>query len=263
VPSNAPLTILRQQASSSEVARQWLVRFGEICQREVTPVLAQIWEEQLRDITPELLERACDRIAKTWTSGFLPTPGNIRAAIDQANAKAFELKTEQAWQFALNFCMRCYHPDMGVSRRAPELPAAINHAIKAAGGMNFIYNCSGAELVWAKKRFIEDYTTIHETDQVEHLLTDGEARKLLRRIAAGPQSDSRLIAQGRAAEPTPECAPGKLQPTDAEVNQATETARRKIFGAPIREMTDVEIAEEVRRQKAALIERGWLKESKA
>jgi len=247
-------------SSSDIIARQGLMKFAEICQREFTPALANIWAEQLRDITPDLLERALDRVAKTWTSGFLPTPGNIRAVIDQANAKGFELKAEEAWQFSLNYCLRHYHPDIGISRRAPELPAECDHAIRAAGGMNFIFNCSREELVWAKKRFIEDFTTIHETGQVEHLLTDFEARGILRRIDAGPQSNSQLISDSKAKTRTREPVASKSPPTQAEMNQATETARRKIFGAPIREWTEAELAEKVRRQKAALAERGWLKD---
>ena len=78
MPSSALSTISKPRASSSDVARQWLVKFAEICQREFTPALADIWAEQLRDIAPDVLDRACDRLMRRWTSGFLPVPGSIR-----------------------------------------------------------------------------------------------------------------------------------------------------------------------------------------
>jgi hypothetical protein len=206
VANNALSAISKPRASCSDIARQWLVKFGEICQREVTPALAQIWDKQLCDIPPDLLERACNQVAKTWTSSFLPTPGNIRAVIDQADARGFDLKAEEAWQFALEYCTRSYHPDVGVSRCAPELPTAIEHAIRAAGGIHFIYNCSDEQLVWAKKRFTEDFATVHEMSNDERLLTDGEARGILRRITAAPRRARELTAPATRETETPDKA---------------------------------------------------------
>jgi hypothetical protein len=78
VPKNENAIISAPPVSSSEVARQWLIKFAAICQKEVTPALANIWDEQLRDIEPTLLARACDKLMKKWDTGFLPVPGNIR-----------------------------------------------------------------------------------------------------------------------------------------------------------------------------------------
>jgi hypothetical protein len=78
VPRNETTIICAPRVSSSEVARQWLVKFAAICQKEFSAALANIWDEQLRDIEPGLLNRACDSLIKEWDSGFLPVPGNIR-----------------------------------------------------------------------------------------------------------------------------------------------------------------------------------------
>jgi hypothetical protein len=78
VLKNETAIISKPHASSSEVARQWLVKFAAICQKEFSSALANIWDEQLRDIEPSLLARACDQLMKKWTVGFLPVPGNIR-----------------------------------------------------------------------------------------------------------------------------------------------------------------------------------------
>jgi hypothetical protein len=210
VASNGLSTISKPRVSSSDIARQWLVKFGEICQRDVTPSLAQIWVEQLRDIAPDLLERACDRVAKTWTSGFLPTPGNIRAAIDQANAIGLQFKSEKAWEHALKYATRFYHPDLGVSRDAPELPAAIEHAIRVSGGLRWIEGCPESELQWARKRFLEAYTKFHELGHAENLLSDSEAKKLLRDLNRRAKGPLALPAAGDSAGEKPERRPAAL-----------------------------------------------------
>lgn len=186
------VTTSKPRASSSDVARQWLVTFGEICGREITPALAAIWTDQLGDIPPDLLQQACDRLAKTWNTNFLPTPGNVRAQIDQANANGLQLEAEQAWLRAFDWVRRYFHPDLGVTRGAPELPAVVRHAIDAAGAMRWIESCPEGELQWARKRFIEDHTRVHETQQSEHLLTRGESKRILASLSRPPVA--RLLA---------------------------------------------------------------------
>jgi hypothetical protein len=227
--------------------------WSRLFRRELDADDIAIYERLLKDLPAERLDAACEATSKTCK--FFPTPAEIRAQLDQADAKAFGLEAEEAWQRALHFCTRHFHPDMGINRRAPKLPAAIEHAIRAAQGMSFIYNADREQLVWAKKRFIEDFTNIHETGQVEHLLTDGEARRLLRQIASGGPQTDRALTVGKTEK---SASADKPQPTDVEVNQATEAARRKIFGGPIRDRSEGDLADELRRQKAALVERGWL-----
>jgi hypothetical protein len=91
VPNSELAIVSRPQALSSEIARQWLVKFAEVCQKDFSSALAAIWDEQLRDIPPDALERACDRLLRNWTTGFLPVPGNIREIVNQ-EAAAGELQ---------------------------------------------------------------------------------------------------------------------------------------------------------------------------
>lgn len=83
MPSSALSTVSKPRMSSNEIARQWLVKFAEVCQKDFSSALAAIWAEQLCDLDPNLLERSCDRLMRKWTSGFLPVPGNIRELADE------------------------------------------------------------------------------------------------------------------------------------------------------------------------------------
>jgi hypothetical protein len=194
MPNSALVTTSKPRASSSDVARQWLVTFGEICGREITPALAAIWAGQLGDIAPDLLHQACDRLAKTWSSNFLPTPGSVRAQIDQAEAKGFELETETEWQKLLAWVRQNVFPDTEIRRGAPSLTPAVEHAAKAAGGIYFIERCSDDQLVWCRKTFLAAYKNIHETRQVELLLGDGDAKGILARLVAGPESPKQIVS---------------------------------------------------------------------
>ena len=89
MPTKELATISKPRVSSSDLARKWLVTFAEMCQREVTPALVQIWAQALGDIPPDRLQLACDRLAKTWTSNFLPVPGNVRAQLEKRPCAAW------------------------------------------------------------------------------------------------------------------------------------------------------------------------------
>ena len=221
--------------SSSMIARQWLVKFGEICQKEVSSTLFAIWDEQLRDIPPELLDRACDRLAKTWQSGFLPTPGNVRAQIATVDAKGLQVEAEEAWQRALRHAREYFG-----ARFVPDLDAASEHAVRAAGGLAFIEGCSESELVWAKKRFVEDFNRLRETGESMHLLTRGEARRILQQIAAGIERPALAAPQLPELEKTEEVS-------DVELEEATAKARAKIFTDPV-----AKAAEEIEGRRAEL-----------
>ena len=125
---------LRVSETRSRVIREWLVRFGTNHERAIAPLIA-LWEDELADISPVLLEKTFRQVLRT--SRFFPTIAEVRAQIDQANANGLHLEIEEAWSRALDWVQRYFHPDLGVARGAPELPGAIQHAIRAAA------DCSG------------------------------------------------------------------------------------------------------------------------
>jgi hypothetical protein len=165
--------------STSEVVRKWLVAFGSLFGREITPLMVSTWCALLAKLTPEQAERGCRKIAESWTFGHFPTPGAILSQFADAEEKAFTLESEAAWERLLAWVKEYYFPDSGVRKGAPSLPAAIQHAARAAGGYAWIERCPAEQLTWCRKTFLAAYRNAHETGQVEKLLGDGEAKRIL------------------------------------------------------------------------------------
>jgi hypothetical protein len=186
VPTNAhaAISLPPDSRSTDAIVRRWVVAIAELCGKELTKPLIDLWCQLLSDLEPELLDRALEDTARTCTR-FFPTPGEIRARIKQADTNALQLKAEQAWQRVFKFAV---NPHFSGIR---ELDRISDHAARAAGGLSWIESCPEDQLQWAKKKFIEAYLRIHELGQGEHLLTDGEAKQFVRELgkrANGPQA---------------------------------------------------------------------------
>jgi hypothetical protein len=169
----------------TEWLRKWarLHSIGRNQAIELTEEDFAIYAEALSDLSPEQLDAACLKAGQTCQ--FFPKPADIRAQLDQAGAKGFELEAESEWQKLLEWIHENFFPDTGIRRGAPRLVPAVEHAAKAAGGFHFIERCSREQLVWCRKNFLAAYKNVHETGQVDHLLGEGEAKKILARLAAG------------------------------------------------------------------------------
>lgn len=196
--------------STEAVVRHWIVIIAELCGRALTLQLVKSWCLLLADVEPKLLHRALEDTARTC-SRFFPTPGEVRARIDGANERGFLLEAERAWEEALEWIRRWYHPDLGIDRRAPALAAVVEHSVRAAGGWRFLESCPESELQWCRRRFIEAYTNCHKLDASKHLLSDEQAKKILAQILNA--SDKPRNALPTAADPNP----GTEMPGEATV----------------------------------------------
>lgn len=249
--SNATLTTCASRDSDrAALIRRWLVKFGAVYGREITPLLVASWEEALSHISEvALLDRAFLGAERTCRQ-FFPTPADVLAQIADANTKGFQLQAEAAWEWALDVARRFYFPDLGL-RGAPEIPPATEFAVQACGGWRRLHLCSEDDLVWCRKTFLERYTTLHETRAVEHLLGSGEARQILQRLAAGPepkQLPARDFAKP-ATKPTRE-------PTDQDIRTGFATLRERLGVRPaaVRAKSPEELQAEADRQRRALAE---------
>lgn len=196
--------------------------------KEALPALFDIWDEQLRDIAPDKIALACDRLMKTWRYPNLPLPGDVRGQLSEAEQKGFLLEAEHEWNTARTWIEENYHPDLGFRVKAPKLSPAVLHAIRAAGGFRRIEGCSSDALVWCKKEFIAAYTNLHETGQLENLLSDGEAKTILAGLVAGPSEPER-----KRFTPVPE--PSAPLPPAAEVRAVLDRVAGSATPTPSQE----------------------------
>jgi hypothetical protein len=167
-------------------------------------LLKATWCEALADLDVETIEVACLQVERT--AEFFPTPGMICRQREAADAKGSELTAEHEWQKLLAWVRENVFPDTGFRRGAARLSPAIEHAAKAAGGMYFIERCSEDQLVWCRKNFLAALKNVRETDQVAHLVGDGEAKKILAQLVKGPPEPRQLAP---IPEPSVQLPPGE------------------------------------------------------
>jgi hypothetical protein len=189
MPTNELAIISKSQASgqTERLARVWLVAFAELYSvslKDRGKRFVELWISAVSDLDPRAFDAACKHTVKVCK--FFPMPADIRSQIDQARAKGFELEAECEWQKLLSWVREHVFPDTGVGRNAPRLSAAVEHAAKTAGGVFYIQRCSEDQLVWCRKNFLAAYSNVHDTGQVDHLLSNTEAKKILRRLFSGP-----------------------------------------------------------------------------
>lgn len=244
--SSALLTICATQASKSSadaVVRQWLVIFGEIHRCENSPELTEIWCRALADIDPERLDRAFEKAMKTCK--FFPTPADICGLIDQAESNARKIEAEAAWNRVFRAASLGGHFD--------DFDALTRQALGRAG-WSYLVNCDSYEGArFAEKQFIAAYICLHETRHAEHLLSDGEAKKIIGQLGTELKRAARRelppIGAPAAAE--------RLTPKDLNEVRSAFTRLREKDGAaqPKSAMTeaDYEARKEVlERQKAQI-----------
>jgi hypothetical protein len=236
----------------ADVLTRWLTdlaRIHSLGRREEVVITEQdfaLYGDALSDLTPDQLDAAFLRASRVCR--FFPTPADIRSQVEDTNLKVSQLEADNAWQRVIEWIQCWYHPDIGVSKRAPNLKEAVKHAIIAAGGFDYLFNCCGEKEQWAKKRFLESYKNIHELGEVEHLLGDGEAKQILKQLASEPHKTER-----KQLTPPPAHAV-KENLSDAQVRALTDQALKRP-PAPVVEMTteqEERRIQELRRQAALL-----------
>ena len=164
-----------------------------------------IYHEVLSDIPAAQLDAACRRDSERPVlseTGRRPNPyRSCRAALAERRAEA-----EDAWRFALDYCVHHFRPGLpNWRRRAPALAPKIEEAIARAGGFGWLESCPESELQWAKKKFLEALSNLAELEKAADLLpSGGEARSILRQLAARSEL----------------CAPRNLPPVPADCGGA-------------------------------------------
>lgn len=188
-----PKTISAQQASSPErIIREYLVKWGEVYGREITPALVKIWEGLVAGVETTRLREACERA--TTDCRFFPVPADVIPA-KKADETAAKIAGEQAWQKLLKYIERYFlGGDIGLKPGAPTLPPDIDHAQRAAGGLQWIEGCPAEDLQWAKKRFIEAYEAFSQSPDLKSFASTDDARRILSQAATELAERKKLTA---------------------------------------------------------------------
>lgn len=161
--------------STENLIREWLLRFGLNFGKDVVPYLP-LWLESFGAMKPEVLVLFFQRALRTCK--FMPTVAEILAPLETAS----EGNGEDEWQNVLEYVERYIYPDFIVSN-APLLPADIEHAVRAAGGVRHLESCPTDDLIWAKKRFCEDLARQRKTRDIAGFLPNSELREMLNATA--------------------------------------------------------------------------------
>ena len=160
----------RSDSEAESLIREWLFRFGVNFQRDVAPYLP-LWLESFGGINSELLRPMFEHAMRTCK--FWPTIADILAPLETAEQGSFE----DEWQALLDYVHQWVYPDLPA--RGPRLPADIDHAARAAGGVRYLESCSKHDLIFAKQRFIEDLARQRKTGDIAGFLPGSELRALL------------------------------------------------------------------------------------
>jgi hypothetical protein len=160
--------------------------------------IAALWRDGFEDVAVDRLRAAFVACLRTHSYKNIPTVGDVRQHLLKAETNTSQFEAEQRWSRVREY-LRLYYSADGIQIKryipdcphrgcdcpsaAPRITPRSDHAIRAAGGLEWINECSLEDLQWAKKRFIEDYIVWGEMDKDQFLLPEGPIREQFSRLA--------------------------------------------------------------------------------
>lgn len=170
----SPKQTSKQPDSSSKAIREFLAKAGEVYSKQITAPLVAIWIEQLGSYRVEQLEPLFRQVFATCK--FFPTPADVLEPLKKAQEAGTPLEAEKKWFDVLAYAQST-SPDYAA--RPVRIKEQTQAAIRAAGGLEWIRDCSKDDLQWAKKRFVEAFTSWSVMEKNQFLLPDGEVKNLI------------------------------------------------------------------------------------
>jgi hypothetical protein len=181
-----------------------------------------MWEEGFSDVGRDQLKAGLIACLRSHTFKAIPTIGDIRQHLQKAEGNAVEAQAALKWDRVLDYAVR-RSPDIP-EKNPPRFSEQTNRAINAAGGLDWIRDCSRGALVWARKAFIEAFIRYAELEQNRYLLPPGEVRSLLAECAAA-NSVGCLLEASKIVEPTPVPQPSKILASGPIPTSVVESVR--------------------------------------
>lgn len=246
--------------SKSALIREWVTKFalnaGAALDTKALAIYTAIWEEGFADLQYSVLDAAFRKTLQNCK--FWPVKvADVREHVNRSVEYNATVAAEEAWLLVLDIRRTSYNPDLPqyLAQALAKLPERIRMAARAAGVFSE-HATAEALHVWEKKVFVESFL---RWDENKDLLPEGEIKNLLTGAAQAKALPAPAVEFADLHERGLRYAAqiGAAVPMGSREEVAV-SARRKILVVPIREKSDAELAEELRRQKAALQERGWL-----
>lgn len=169
----------KQPDSSSKAIREFLVKAGEVYSKQITAPLVAIWLDQLGSYSSEQLEPLFRMLFGTCK--FFPTPADVLEPLRKAQEAFSPIDAERKWSQVLSYAQST-SPDYAA--KPMKFREQTQAAIRAAGGLGWIRDCSADDLQWARKRFIESYEAWNVLEKNQHILPDGELKNLISNASA-------------------------------------------------------------------------------
>jgi hypothetical protein len=135
------------------------------------------WNLIALEVGLDAFDRALTRHIRK--SKFFPTIAELRlfAGLSEETHEAIEINN--AWECALQYMRRCWHPDLGRYRDAPILPPNLDYALRQIGGFPALFECSRERLPFLKQDFANAYK-LAPTALAGHALDAAATLKRLR-----------------------------------------------------------------------------------
>lgn len=128
---------------------------GVLFDREVPEGSAETWTKLLSRFSVEKVEVAMQKALQSCKR--FPVPADVISQLALPDSVIEEERAENSWQAALEWARENGNLPDGAKPRTP-LDRRSAHALRVAGGANYVESCSKDDLVWARKRYLEAYT---------------------------------------------------------------------------------------------------------
>lgn len=142
----------------------------------LTEATQTVYLEQLLALDSADLKHAVDRTIREWDRPHMMPPIGFILARATTNPK---LAAEQAWDWTQNYIRRHWHIDIGHYEGAPEIPAAVDYAIRQVGGLTRIAYPEDRGVDFIRRGFLEAFERFKAEDGEQVRLSHADAKRML------------------------------------------------------------------------------------
>lgn len=212
---------------------EWIVEqltiLGVTLDTQLSAQRLVLYAQALSDIGRESLALAFVEAGKRCQ--FFPRPAELRElAVGKADDQQ-EVEAQGAWLWIQDFMRKFWHADIGIDRRAPNIPPAINYTLRIIGGFRALSQMEVGSEPFVQKAFVAAFRLAPMAElmapKLPSLLPTREATKL-------------LSAKAMDKPPEPIDTSGLTQQAEQQERAAGEDQERRMMEGRQRHTEQVE-----------------------